>query len=589
MNKLALYLCFFVFAFANHPLAFSKGKKAKNKKGTNEVLVPKTTKEILAIQSIFIEGIQADLLGNKKDAIAKYNEVIRLDANNDAAYYELAKLYYSIGDLQQTVFNSQKAIKINPNNEYYYIYLAEALGEAGMYAEASKTYESLIKLKPKEYDYYYDWAYMLSQAKKNDEAINVLNLLETKVGVNEDLIMLKQPLWIQQNKVEDAVKDIDKLIALFPREEMYYLNKAEIYATNNLPLKAISTYENLLKTHPESADALLGLAELYRKENNTTKQQEYLNQLFNNPKIDIDSKIMAIIPMVEKMGSDSTYDESLLKIVSLINKNYPNNMKAIAAKADVLYNMDKKEEALNEYIKLVHQHADSLPGTIWIHTYILASELQKMDTLIDVTERAIKVAPDDAFAYFYNAIAHQQKKQNQEAAISIKKGLQNIQKSGLSVYNSQLKLQSLIVLGDISYELKDYTSMDSAYNAALEIDPNNSNTLNNYAYYLSERDVNLVMAERMSKKANLLEDDNSAFMDTYAWIMYKMKNYKEALIWIEDALKLPGANQRSELIEHYGDILIENGRKDDAIIQWNKAIELGGDKEVIKNKINKYK
>ena len=123
----------------------------------------------------------------------------------------------------------------------------------------------------------------------------------------------------------------------------------------------------------------------------------------------------------------------------------------------------------------------------------------------------------------------------------------------------------------------------------MEIDPNNSNTLNNYAYYLSERDVNLVMAERMSKKANLLEDDNSAFMDTYAWIMYKMKNYKEALIWIEDALKLPGANQRSELIEHYGDILIENGRKDDAIIQWNKAIELGGDKEVIKNKINKYK
>ncbi|HNK90463.1 MAG TPA: hypothetical protein PKN63_07875, partial [Chitinophagales bacterium] len=77
MNKLVLYLCFFVFAFANNPLAFSKEKKAKNKKGASEVVVPKTKKEILAIQSIFIEGIQADLLGNKKDAIAKYNEVIR--------------------------------------------------------------------------------------------------------------------------------------------------------------------------------------------------------------------------------------------------------------------------------------------------------------------------------------------------------------------------------------------------------------------------------------------------------------------------------------------------------------------------------
>ena len=65
--------------------------------------------------------------------------------------------------------------------------------------------------------------------------------------------------------------------------------------------------------------------------------------------------------------------------------------------------------------------------------------------------------------------------------------------------------------------------------------------LNNYAYYLSERDDKLEKAERMSKKSNLLVDNNSAFMDTYAWIMYKQKNYKEALNWIEDALTQPDA------------------------------------------------
>ena len=588
MNKPVLYICFFIFVLVGANSTLAKGEK-KSKSNKNVTASPKATKEILDIQTLFIEALQSDLLGNRKDAISKYNEVLRRDPDNDAAYYELAKLYYQVNDIQQAIVNSQKAIKINPDNEYYYVYLAEALGEAGMFTEASKTYESLIKLKPKEYDYYYDWAYMLSQAKRNDEAINVLNLLENKTGVNEDLIMLKQPLWIQQNKIEEAVKDIDKLINLYPREDLYYINKAEIYSTNNMPAKAISTYENLLKIKPEDADALIGLAELYRKEDNTQKQQQYLNLLFDNPKIGIDDKIMAVIPLVEKMGEDSVYDYSLLDIADKINKNYPNNMKAIATKADVLYNLGKKEEALNEYVKLTTLHADSIPGIIWLHTYMLSGELQKIDTLLEVTRKGIEVDPDDIFGYFYNAVAHQQKKQYQQAAQAAQDGLQRIQKNGLSVYNSQFKLQSLIILGDVSYELKNYATMDSAYEAALEIDPNNATTLNNYAYYLSERDLNLIQAERMSKKANLLEDDNSAFMDTYAWIMYKMKNYKDALIWIEDALKLPDAGERPELLEHYGDILLENGRKTEAVEQWNKALEFGGNKAIIQNKIDKNK
>jgi tetratricopeptide (TPR) repeat protein len=587
INLKYFFLLFAITFMVNN--SFAKEKKKKKKSETTKTIAPKSKKEEIAIESIYIEGVQANILGNRQEALNKFNEVLRRDTENDAAMFQLAKIYYQAGAVEQCVTYCQRAIKINPNNEYYYVYLAEALGEYGMYSDASKTYESLVKLKPKEYDYYFDWAYMLSQAKLYKESINVLNLVEQKTGISENLIMLKQPLWIQLNKIDEAVSDVEKLIELYPREENYYLNIAEIYEANNLTEKALQTYERLNTKIPESSAALVGIAEIYRKKNDTKKYEDYLSKVFDNKNIDIDNKILAVIPLLEKMGKDSTLNQPVLEMVEMIYKNHPNDIKAISAKADVLYNLDKKEEALEYYKKAIQVNPDSLPGTVWVQSYILAAELEKYDDLILISEKGIQYDDNDAFGYFYNAIAYQQKKQYQKATNSARTGIEIAEKESINNYNKQLKLQMLILLGDVSFELKDYTLMDSAYEAALEIDPNNATLLNNYAYYLTERDMNFEKAERMSKKSNLLVDNNAAFIDTYAWIMFKMKNYKEALKWIEEAISLPGATERPDILEHYGEILYKMGRKSEALQQWKNAIEKGADKHKIDEKIKNAK
>ena len=570
----------------------AKDKKSKGSKGnttTSKIVKPSNKKEQIYVETTFIEAVQASLLGNRQEAINKFNEVLNKDSENDAALFELAKIYYQAGAVQQCVTYCQRAIKINPNNEYYYVYLAEALGENGLFVDASKTYETLLKLKPKEYDYYYDWAYMLAQAKLYKESVDVLNQLEQKIGVSEHLILLKQPLWIQQNKVEEAVADVEKLIQLYPREADFYLMIAEIYEANNLDDKALQTYERLNNKIPENASALVGMAEIYRKRNNQPKYQEYLSKVFDSKSIDIDDKILAIIPILDKLEKDTTLREPVLGMVDKLVQSHPNDIKAITAKADVLYNINKKEEAFDYYKKAIEINPDSLPGTVWIQTYILAAELEKNDELISITEKGIKYDKDDAFGYFYNAIGHQQKKQYVEAAKSAKNGISIAEKASINNYNKQLKLQMLIILGDVSYELKEYAQMDSAYEAALEIDPNNPTLLNNYAYYLSERNIDFEKAERMSKKSNLLQDGNAAFVDTYAWIMYKMKNYKEALKWIEEAMSIPGATERPDILEHYGEILYILNRKDEAKEQWKKAIEKGADKIKLEDRIKNVK
>ena len=78
------------------------------------------------------------------------------------------------------------------------------------------------------------------------------------------------------------------------------------------------------------------------------------------------------------------------------------------------------------------------------------------------------------------------------------------------------------------------------------------------------------------------EPENSTYLDTYAWILHKMGRNDEALTFIEKAILFNGT-ESAEILDHYGDILMEKGELEKAIEMWKKALEIESDrKEIIK-------
>ena len=45
--------------------------------------------------------------------------------------------------------------------------------------------------------------------------------------------------------------------------------------------------------------------------------------------------------------------------------------------------------------------------------------------------------------------------------------------------------------------------------------------MNNYAYYLAEQNMKLKEAEEMARKVIEKEKDNTTYLDTYGWVLYK--------------------------------------------------------------------
>ena len=114
----------------------------------------------------------------------------------------------------------------------------------------------------------------------------------------------------------------------------------------------------------------------------------------------------------------------------------------------------------------------------------------------------------------------------------------------------------------------------------------NTFVLNNYSYYLSQRRENLPLAKEMIEECIqlTLETPNASFIDTYAWVLYQLKEYNLAKEQIQKALLLN--TNSAVIIEHYGDILYKLGDKKEAVVQWGKAYQLDKTNLILKEKIN---
>ncbi len=558
--------------------AFAKGKKNKKINDTT----PQSSESIgkrLQRESAFIDAIQSKSLENTDEAIQKFRAILKDDPANHAAAYELCRIFYELGDYAMAVTYGEKAVKLNSDNEWYYIYLAESKAEKMDFSGAAKTYEQYIAKHPKDYDFYYDWAYMLLQSSKTKEAIAVFDKLESLQGPLPDIIMEKVNIYTEINKIDGAINEVQKLIKEYPEEASYYGMLGELYESTRNFDKAEDAYNKILKINPDDQKALLSLASLYKFQDKKEEYNKILNSIFANPKTDIDSKIIAFIPLLEDLGEDSTLKDEAQTIVALINKTHPNDVKALAAQGDFYYQINDSLQAKQWYEKAIIKESE-VPSTVFLQLYILCADMQDYKALQENSTIGIRKNPNDEMGYFYNALANYQLKNYQAVIDTLDKGLKK------NIDNQQLKSQMYTTLADACYELKYFEKMDSAYEVALEIDPNNAYSLNNYAYYLSERNESLKKAELMSKRSLMLLPDNASFLDTYGWIKYKQGKYEDALTYFEKALHTEEGKTNEVIIEHIGDVYIKLGNIEKAISSWQKALQLGGNGDSLNKKIS---
>jgi Tfp pilus assembly protein PilF len=139
-----------------------------------------------------------------------------------------------------------------------------------------------------------------------------------------------------------------------------------------------------------------------------------------------------------------------------------------------------------------------------------------------------------------------------------------------------------LYLGDIYYNLKDYSSVEKELNAALKLKPDYAEALNFLGYFYLEQDKNIDQAGIMIRRALALDKGNGAYLDSLGWFYYKKGKFKEAQNYLEQAASVLSD---PEIYNHLGDTFLKLGDLSNAKLNWEKSLKLNSQQDEVKTKI----
>lgn len=526
---------------------------------------------------LFIDGLKEKSLGNFDEAISLFQQAIEVNPEDAASYFELAKLSLHKNQFEASLEYAAKAAEIAPENLYYQVLYARLLQTDEQHKKAISIFKKILENNPQKFDFYNYLAEAYILNGDLTEAIETYDKLEEIVGVNEDISFQKKKLYLELNKPQKAIREIEVLASHFPYNAGYFASLADMYVKNDMDEEALQAFDKILELDPYNPYIHITLAEFYKKKGDDEKAFEEMKLGFKNKNLNIDEKIQILLAYYTVNEIYGELKEEAMELAHILVEVHPLDPKSYSMLGDFLYQdgqLKKSEEAFRAVIAL-----DSTRYPVWEQLLFINSELRNDQQVIDDGLITIEFFPEQALPYLFTGGAYYNQKEWEACVEILEKGLFFLSDQG------PIKSQFMTYLGDAYYQLKKYNLSDQSYEEALSLDPENSYVLNNYAYYLSLRDEQLEKAGEMAKRATELDPENTANQDTYGWVLFKLGYFLEAEKWIKKAID-NGEQKNAVILEHYGDVLWHLDQKEDALHYWIKASEMENPGKLLQQKID---
>ena len=138
----------------------------------------------------------------------------------------------------------------------------------------------------------------------------------------------------------------------------------------------------------------------------------------------------------------------------------------------------------------------------------------------------------------------------------------------------------------VAYERSgDWAKAESDLLNSLKATPKQAYVINYLAYSWIEKGINIEKSLKMLEEANNLKKNDGYIIDSLGWALFKLKKFKEAKIYLQQAVKIMPADP--VINDHFGDSLWMNGKKLQARYHWNYVLTLEKTEDKLKQKIRK--
>ena len=555
----------------------------------------------------YFEGAREASMGNDAEAYEYFKKAYHEDPSfNDAGFaYGSQRLLIRTDTLQSRneLYNSlemlRKYVDSNPEDIFagrFYGYVTTRLDTI---EESVRVLERMTDLMPAESYLLLNLAETYMMQNKPDKAVETLSRYEKMEGKSQEVSLKKMTFLLAGGDTVSALEEASLLIETNPRNPNYLILKGNLYDVIGDSDSTLSYYKRAEEISPDNGAVKISLANYYMQMGDSISYDAKMYEALLSEDFELQDKLGILSDYLQTLINDKGETSRGDYLFEVLMEQYPHEAEVLdlsaryngakgdfkAAQEQISYAIDQDPTNENYWGQLMrYQLADSASVKA-IETYKNAREhIEVPEGLTLMYAAALAETKDyegaeEAYASLIRSL---------NPDLPLTDSITDTKFRSKLSYEDLIRLSTLYnMLGDLYYQQKNIDNAFRAYENSLFFYASNALTLNNYAYFLAETGGDLDKAQEMSKRAIHEMEDNPTYLDTYAWILFKKKEYKEALDYqllaLEKAEEIGDIN--SEYFHHLGDILFMNHEPEKALENWMRALELEPDNSLLKKKV----
>ena len=388
-------------------------------------------------------------------------------------------------------------------------------------------------------------------------------------------LRLKQP--------QEALRVLDEAARRPKPDAEFLIGVAELYSSFGLgapsqkeatKAKALALLKRADQLNPSSPSLRLKLADAFNLLCDTSRAARlYLDLLKRLPDAPtVRDRVRANLAEIYLQGSDHKLAAEQLEAII---RDDPTNPQAYYFLGRFALEANKPAEAADNFSKMILLSPEFEPAY-----YLLAMaqlDINKPGDAVATLEKARKKFPPSFALEFWTAMALSRQKNYSEAL----KHYTTAEVIATTTDPKQLDERFYFELGATCERKGDYAEAEKYFEKCLHLAPNYAEALNYLGYMWAEHGTKLQKALELIEKAVRAEPKNAAYLDSMAWVLFKLNEPKEALPYALQAVELcepPDAT----VFDHVGDIYAALKELDKAREAWRKSLAVEPNEEVRK-------
>ena len=534
-------------------------------------------------QLAYFEGQGHLLKGDYEDAYASFLSCAESEPEEMAFHYQLGTIDLKLERFEAAEQHLNRAHDLEPDNTWVLYHRGLARLGQGNGEGAEQDWTPFVTARPGDLEALLECSDLLLREGHVLPTLNLLYNYEENVGHDEDVRTEALRIVELTSDPEGVGQFLARAREDFPESDTFQLQWARyLMAKGDLDACHIELTA-LSARRPNWGKVSFEWAEYWTRKEDLPAALPHLEKAMASDDVAVESKLRVLVGYGYLAQGDPEFEAPYSSLLDRMMKHHGDEPAVVEMACDWAYQNKRFDEALDLALTLV----DLAPGAVETWTNLMAIRIDMKDwaAMVEDAEKAIARFPLEPTLFYFQGTALRENGQDDKAVKAFKAGL------GVVLDNPVLEGALASQLAWSHRNLGELDRSEEAFERSLRAHED-AIVLNNHAYFMATRKdivatpARLARALECSTRANELAPGEGNFMDTQAHVLFMMGSHDKALKWILDAQDNGMAGDPVAL-EHEGDIRWALGQKEAAREVWQRALDFGGDQNVLMPKIER--